>query len=86
VTDIVGVGMIVTGAALGVLTSFALWRRLAQAPALALAAASGVMVGMGALLVQDSATAADWVVTLILLGTLAPIHSRLVFGTPGEVR
>jgi hypothetical protein len=48
-----------------------------------LAAASGGIVGTGALLVQTEITVADWVVTLLVLGVLTPLHSMMLFGWPG---
>jgi hypothetical protein len=42
-----------------------------------------VAIGAGGLLVQGDADAGSWVITLTLLGTLSPLHGRLVFGPPG---
>jgi hypothetical protein len=83
VTDIPGVVLIFAGSALGVVTSFALWRRLPASVVVVLAAASGATVGTGALMVQTDATAVDWAVTLAVLGVISPVHSRLLFGRPG---
>jgi hypothetical protein len=79
-----GVALIVAGSLVGLIVVFVLWRRLAPAVALALLAGCGVAVGAGGLLVQDVVTAAEWTLTLVALGVLAPLHARLVFGLPGR--
>ena len=79
-----GVGLIVAGAALAVLTAFGLLRVLPAAAVLALAALAGLAVGSGALLVQDHAGGADWAVTLPVLGLLTPTHVWLVFRPLGR--
>jgi hypothetical protein len=83
VSDLLGVALILAGSALGLVTSFVLWRRLPAAPCVLLAVASGALVGSGALVVQSGTTTADWAVTLFALGALTPVHSRLLFGRPG---
>jgi hypothetical protein len=80
----VGFCLIVAGGLLAILTSFLLWRRLPMAAAFGVLAASGAMVGTGALLVQDEAGGAEWAITLLALGVLAPMHARLLFGRPGQ--
>jgi multisubunit Na+/H+ antiporter MnhG subunit len=79
-----GIGLIVAGGLLAVLTSFGLWRRLPRAVAFGLLSASGAIVGAGALLVQEEASGAEWAITLVTLGVLAPMHARLLFGRPGH--
>lgn len=81
-----GIALIVVGSLTGALVQLAMWRRLATAPALALLGLSGAAVGAGALLVQDRAGPGSWVVTLVVLGGLVPIHARLVRGRPGTSR
>lgn len=78
-----GVALIVAGSLVGLLVVFGGWRRLPAPPALALLAGCGVLVGSGALLVQDGASALEWAITLTTLGVLTPVHARLVFGRPG---
>jgi hypothetical protein len=80
----VGIGLIVAGGLLAILTSFLLWRRIAMAAAFGILAASGAIVGTGALLVQDEVAPAEWAITLVTLGVLAPLHARLLFGRPGR--
>lgn len=80
----VGVVLIVAGSVLGLSTLFGLWRRLAAPVALVVLAAAGVAIGAGALLVQEGAGPGDWALTLLVLGGLAPLHGRLVFGPPGR--
>ena len=79
-----GVAAIVGASAIGLLTVFVLWRRLPAAAAFALTAASGIGVAVGGLLVQDDVGTASWVVAVVALGVIAPVHARLVFGPPGE--
>ena len=80
----VGVATIVGAGALGLLTVFVLWRRLPAAAAFAVIAACGVGVAVGGLLVQDDVGPASWVVAVVVLGVLTPVHARLVFGPPGR--
>ena len=80
----VGIALIVAGSLLGLLTLFALWRRLPEPAALVLLAAAGMGIGAGALLVQEGAGAGDWALILLVLGVLTPLHGRLVFGQPGR--
>ena len=79
-----GVATIVGASALGLLTVFVLWRRLPPAAAFAVIAACGVGLAVGGLLVQDEVGTASWVVAILALGVLAPVHARLVFGPPGR--
>jgi hypothetical protein len=80
----VGLALIVAGSLLALLIAIGLWRRLPGPAALALLAAAGVIVGTGALLVQDDPGPGDWALTLLVLGLLTPLHGRLVFGLPGR--
>ena len=73
-----------TGLALGLAVVFGLWRRLPARAADLTLAALGMMVGTGALLLQQDPRPADWVVTLALLALLTPAHCRFVFGAPGR--
>jgi hypothetical protein len=80
----VGLALIVAGSLLALLIAIGLWQRLPGPAALALLAAAGVIVGAGALLVQDDPGPGDWALTLLVLGLLTPLHGRLVFGPPGR--
>ncbi|MGH2589795.1 MAG: hypothetical protein ACRDGW_03240 [Actinomycetota bacterium] len=80
----VGISLIVAGGLLAILTSLLLWRRLPMAAAFGVLAASGAIVGTGALLVQNEVGGADWAITLVALGVLAPMHAWLLFGRPGQ--
>lgn len=80
----IGLGLIVAGSLLVLLTVIGLWRRLPGPAALVLLAAAGAIVGGGALLVQDDPGSGDWGLTLLVLGVLTPLHARLVFGRPGR--
>jgi hypothetical protein len=86
VNDGAGVTLIVAGSVLSLLTLFVLWRRLPVPAAFVLLAVSGTAIGAGALLVQEGVGPGDWALTLIVLGTLTPLHGRLVFGRPGALR
>jgi hypothetical protein len=79
-----GVALIVAGVGLGLVVVFALWEPLSAAAAFTALAGLGMMVGAGALLVQDDPGLADWALTLGALAVLTPLHGRLVFGTPGR--
>jgi hypothetical protein len=75
---------IVGASALGLLTVFVLWRRVPAGAAIALMASSGVGVAVGGLLVQDHDGTVSWVVAVVVLGVVTPVHARLVFGPPGR--
>jgi hypothetical protein len=79
-----GVATIVGASALGLLTAFVLWRRLPPPAAYTVIAASGVGLAVGGLRLQDDVGTASWVVAVVALGVLAPVHARLVFGPPGR--
>jgi len=75
----IGVSLVVVAGALGLLL-LARWRRLPARTASICAVAVGAAVGAGALLLQDDPGAADWVVTLGLLGSFSPLHARMLVG------
>lgn len=79
-----GVVTIACASALGLLTVFVLWRRVPAAATYALMASCGVGVAVGGLLVQDDVGTASWVVAVVALGVVTPVHARLVFGPPGR--
>jgi hypothetical protein len=79
-----GVVTIAGASALGLLTVFVLWRRVPAAAGYALMASCGVGVAVGGLLVQDDVGTASWVVAVVALGVVTPVHARLVFGPPGR--
>jgi len=81
-----GVATIVGASALGLLTVFLLWRRVPAAAAFAVMAVCGVGLAVGGLLVQDDVGTASWVVAVVALGVLTPVHARLVFGPPGRAQ
>lgn len=81
-----GVATIVGASALGLLTVFLLWRRLPAAAAFAVMAVCGVGLAVGGLLVQDDVGTPSWVVAVVALGVLTPVHARLVFGQPGRAQ
>lgn len=79
-------GVIVTAGGLGLVVVFGLWHRLSAPSAVLLVAVLGMLVGVGALLLQDDPGPADWLVTLGILGAFTPVHCRWVFGPPGPRR
>jgi hypothetical protein len=81
-----GIALIVAASAVGGFIVFALWRRIPPVLAYVSTTACGMAIGTGALLVQEDVGAASWIVTLVVLGIIAPLHSRLVFGPPGPGR
>ena len=80
-----GLTLIALGSALGLLTVVVAWRRLPATVVLLVASVCGAAVGAGGLLVQETRAAGDWVVALVALGVLTPLHCRLVFGPPGPM-
>ena len=80
----VGVATIAVASACGLVTVFFLWRRLPPVTALALMAVCGMAIGAGGLLVQEDVGPASWAVALVVLGVVAPVHARLVFGPSGR--
>jgi hypothetical protein len=81
-----GAALIVLGGGLGLLVVFGLWHRLSALSALLLVGALGMLIGAGALLLQEDPGPADWIVTLGVLGIFTPVHCRWVFGPPGPPR
>jgi hypothetical protein len=79
----IGVALIAAGSLVAVLAVVGAWRRISTAAGVILVAACGVVVGTGALLVQEEASAGEWVITIIVLGALTPVHALLLFGRPG---
>jgi hypothetical protein len=84
VTGSFGIATIVVGSSLGLFTAFVLWRRVPAFVGVSCAAGAGAMIGAGALLVQEAQTAADWLLTLTVLGGLMPLHARLLLGPAGR--
>ena len=72
-----GFALIVLGA-LAAIVLAVIWRRLEMRIAIVASALAGAIVGAGALLVQDEGDAAEWIVTLVGFGVLAPLHTHLV--------
>ena len=83
-SDTLGVTAIVGGSGLALVVVFALWRRLEPISAFGAMTLAGLLVGTGALAVQDRVTALEWGVTLIALGVLTPMHAWLLFRRPGR--
>jgi hypothetical protein len=80
-----GIGLVVAGSLLGLATVGAA-RRLPAPVWVGLLALAGAAAGAGALAVQDHAGPGDWLLTLVALAALTPLHARLVFGPPGSRR
>ena len=79
----VGVGLIVTGGALGLLTVLVWWHGLAGAVAGALTSVCGATIAAGGLLVQEGANVWSWIAATLICCVLAPLHAWFVFGRPG---
>lgn len=78
--------MIAAGGVCGLFTVFVLWPRLPSVVGLTLSAVCGAAIAAGGLLLQDDPGRGDWVLAMAVLATLAPVHSRLVFGQSGARR
>lgn len=79
-----GITLIAAGGFLALVLIVAGWRRLSEAGALGAVGAAGLLVGAGALLLQEAVSAGEWAVALAAFGVLAPVHARLVLGRPGR--
>lgn len=62
---------------------FGLWHRLDPGLAFGSMVVCGTGIAAGGLFVQEDVGAASWVVALVALAVLTPLHMRLVFGRPG---
>lgn len=83
----VGILLIVGASGVGAFLVFGpAWRSMPAGPAIASVAACGAAIAAGGLLLQEDVGPASWVVALVALGILAPVHARLVFGPPGAAR
>lgn len=80
-----GIGVLAAAAAAAVVL-IARWARLAAPAAFGGLVVCGACIGVGALLVQEAPGAGDWVIAPVVLGTLTPIHARLLLGRPGTRR
>ena len=69
---------------LGVCGTLAAWRRIPPRAAGFLLALLGMMLGAGALLLQDDPGPADWAIVLAMLAGFTPVHFRFAFGPPGR--
>jgi hypothetical protein len=78
-----GIAFIVAASAVGALIVFALWHRLPAGLAFGSMVVCGMGIAAGGLLVQEDVGPASWVVALVTLAVLTPLHMRLVFGPPG---
>ena len=78
-----GVLSIVLGAALGLLVGVVGWPRLGAPAAFGLMVVVGLVIGAGALIVQDDVSSAEWIVGVLVLCALSPVHARFLFGRPG---
>ena len=79
-----GVATILSASALGLVTVFVLWHRVSAALAYVLTTLWGIGVAVGGLLVQEDVGAASWMLAIVVLGVIGPVHARLVFGPPGR--
>lgn len=77
-----GIAAIVAGTAIALAIAFVAWHRVPAFVGYASTAIAGVLVGTGALLVQEEASRLEWGVALLVLAILTPMHARLLFGRP----
>ena len=61
----------------------AAWRYLPLGAAIVLMAVSAAALGAGELLVQDGVSAGEWVVTIAVFATAAPLEAHLVLSERG---
>lgn len=81
-----GEALIAAGVVCGLFTVFVLWPRLHAVVGLTLTAVCGAAIAAGGLLLQENPGKGDWALAIAVLATLAPVHSRLVFGQSGARR
>ncbi len=81
-----GIALIVGGSLLALGCVFVAWRRVPLPVSMAILAVCGGLVGAGALLVQDEASAAEWALGLVAVGTFFALNARLAFGRPDGPR
>jgi hypothetical protein len=84
VSDSAGVLLIVAGAAGVLVGGFWLRTRLPAPVVFVLVAGFSVALTAGALVVQDHTTAADWIVALVAMALLGPLHVRVLLGPFGR--
>jgi hypothetical protein len=84
VSDTTGIVLIVAGAAGVVVTGFWLRPRLPGPVVFALISGFSVVLTAGALVVQDHTTTADWIVALVAMALLGPVHVRVLLGPFGR--
>jgi hypothetical protein len=65
---------------------FPLRGRMSEPARRAVLVAGGVVVGLGAIGLQDHASAAEWILTPVVLGALGVLHDRLLFAGEGPRR
>lgn len=83
-SDTAGIVLIVAGAAGVVVSGFWLRPRLPGPVVFALISASSVALTAGALVVQEHTTVADWIVALVAMALLGPLHVRVLLGPFGR--
>lgn len=65
---------------------FVLRGRLPESGRRAVLAVGGLLVGLGAIGLQDHASAVEWILTPAVLGALGVFHDRLLFAGTGPRR
>ena len=78
--------MLAAGGLIVAASMFLLRGRLSEPVRRAVLAVGGVAVGLGAIGLQDSPTAAEWILTPVALGALGVFHDRLLFAGEGPRR
>lgn len=81
-----GIAAIVAGVVLGLVITFVLrprWSGAATSTALAIA---GGLLGVGSIAVQERASAAEWILTPVVIGIFLPLQVRLLYRGKGPLR
>ncbi|MFL5799253.1 MAG: hypothetical protein ACJ77A_15145 [Actinomycetota bacterium] len=83
-SDGAGIALIAAGAAGVVLCGFRLRPVLPGPVVFALISGFSIVLTTGALVVQDHTTAADWIVAIVAMALLGPLHVRVLLGPFGR--
>jgi hypothetical protein len=78
-----GVGFVVLGAVVSLVTSFVLRTRLPAPGVSAVLVAAGAAIGWGGMLLQRDPPTLQAVFAVVALAVLVPVHVRVVFGPFG---
>ena len=83
---VLAIAALTGSAALGAGAPLTLRRRLPASIVHVLVGAAGAGLGAGSLLLQHGVRAVEWIVVLVVLAALLPVHVRLLFHGEGPLR